>query len=124
MAKQAAGLIAAAAIMLTGSGTVTPRERKGYWIVANDVVDRQAHEGYIVASQAVIARCGGVYLVRGGQQQLVEGNARARHVVIEFKNYAAALACHESADYQRAKLLRAGATIGDTVIVEGADPAP
>ena len=55
----------------------------------------------------------------------VEGVARARQVVLEFKDYATALACYDSEEYQRAKDLRVKASQSDLVIVEGYDgPQP
>ena len=51
--------------------------------------------------------------------------SRARQVVIEFKDYETALACHSSPEYQAAKVLRDRASVADVVIVEGYDgPQP
>jgi uncharacterized protein (DUF1330 family) len=45
--------------------------------------------------------------------------------VIEFKDYATALACYESEDYRRAVVLRDAASVADVVVVEGYDgPQP
>ena len=55
----------------------------------------------------------------------VEGVARARQVVIEFKDYVTALACYDSQEYQQAKELRTKASQNEVVIVEGYDgPQP
>ena len=43
-----------------------------------------------------------------GKFECVEGESRARNIVIEFKDYATALACYRSPEYQRAMQLRAG----------------
>jgi uncharacterized protein (DUF1330 family) len=46
-------------------------------------------------------------------------------VVIEFKDYATAKACYDSAEYREAMKFREGASVGDLVIVEGYDgPQP
>jgi uncharacterized protein (DUF1330 family) len=67
----------------------------------------------------IIGPHGGTFLVRGGTQAIVEGNARPRTVVIEFPSLAAAKACYESPEYQAAKALRINASTGDVCIVEG-----
>jgi uncharacterized protein (DUF1330 family) len=54
-----------------------------------------------------------------------EGALRARHVVIEFKDYATALACYESEAYRSAMALRRAASEADLMIIEGYDgPQP
>ena len=47
--------------------------------------------------------------MRGGRCEVVEGKRRARNVLREFPDYATALACYRSPEYQRAKPLRAAA---------------
>ena len=59
--------------------------------------------------------------VRGGTQEVVEGRARSRNVLREFPDYATALACYRSAEYQRAKPLRLPHSACDFVIIEGYD---
>jgi uncharacterized protein (DUF1330 family) len=57
--------------------------------------------------------------------QVVEGRARTRCVLREFPDYATALACYRSAEYQRARPLRLSNSVCDFVIVEGYDgPQP
>ncbi len=92
---------------------------KGYWIAHVDVDDPEAYKKYIEANVVAFAKFGARFLVRGGVAQIREGKARARHVVIEFKDYATALACYDSPEYQSALALRTVASSGDLVIVEG-----
>ena len=55
----------------------------------------------------------------------MEGETRARHVVIEFKDYATALACYRSPEYQRAMALRKDHADADIIVIEGYDgPLP
>ena len=50
---------------------------------------------------------------------------RSLHVVIEFPDYASALACYHSPEYQANKKIRDGHLVADFVIVEGYDgPQP
>jgi uncharacterized protein (DUF1330 family) len=98
---------------------------KGYWIARVDVSDPEAYQAYVRANGVAFAKFGGRFLVRGGPHRAAEGVARARQVVIEFKDYAAALACFDSEEYQQAKELRVKASQSELVIVEGYDgPQP
>ena len=100
---------------------------KGYWIVHSDISDMEQHAEYVKANRAVLARYGARFLVRWGQQDIVEGTVRERQVVIEFPDYDAAVACYHDPEYEAAHALRVGAAAGDFVIVEGYDgpqPAP
>ena len=55
----------------------------------------------------------------------MEGSARSRIVVIEFKDFATALACYRSPEYENARKLRVGRANADFVVVEGYDgPQP
>jgi len=94
---------------------------KGYFIVGVDVTDPDAYRRYIEANAEPIGRFGGRFIVRGGRYEAVEGTARARNVVIEFDSYETARACYFDAGYQRAKLLRQGASEADFLIIEGYD---
>jgi len=98
---------------------------KGYWIAHVDVTDPEAYQAYVRANAVAFAKFGGRFLVRGGSYKAVEGVARARQVVLEFKDYATALACYDSQEYQEAKELRTKASQSELVIVEGYDgPQP
>ena len=66
---------------------------------------------------------GGRYLARGGRSEVVEGEGRARNIVVEFENFEAARAYAHSEQYAEARKLRENAGIIDIVVVEGADPA-
>jgi uncharacterized protein (DUF1330 family) len=70
-----------------------------------------------------LRKFGARFLVRGGTYESVEGTSRARNVVIEFKDYATALACYHSPEYAAAKALRLGAGTGDFILIEGYDGA-
>lgn len=97
---------------------------KGYWIAHVTVDDPAAYEAYKAANAAVFAQYGARFVVRAGRQEIPEGTARPRTVVIEFPSYADALACYQSPAYQHAKSLRTPVAQSDLVIVEGhGDPA-
>lgn len=98
---------------------------KGYWIAHVDVHDPQAYRAYLDANGAVFRKFGARFLVRGGQNELVEGRGRDRNVVLEFPSYEVALACYRSPEYQPVKALREAASEADILIIEGYDgPQP
>ena len=98
---------------------------KGYWIARVDVLNADGYRAYVAANADAFRRHGGRFLVRGGPFEVVEGESRARNIVIEFPDYGSALACYRSEDYQRAKALRQGHSVADLIIVEGYDgPQP
>ena len=98
---------------------------KGYWIGRIDVSDPDAYKEYVAANAKAFGKYGARFLVRGGKAETREGSARARNVVIEFKDYETARACYDSPEYREAMKLRESASVGDLVIVEGYDgPQP
>lgn len=98
---------------------------KAYWIARVDVQDFDAYKAYIAANAAPFRQFGARFLVRNGAFTNPEGGSRSRNVVIEFPDYATALACYHSPGYQQAVALRAPVSTIDLVIVEGYDgPQP
>jgi uncharacterized protein (DUF1330 family) len=96
---------------------------KGYWIARIDVHNMDGYKEYIAQNGAVFAKYGAKFLVRGGTSELKEGTARSRNVVLEFKDYATALACYNSPEYTRLVAIRVPHSEGDLVIIEGWDGA-
>ncbi len=96
---------------------------KGYWIAHGIVKDAAAYDAYRAANGPVFAEYGARFLVRGGPQEVVEGDAKPRTVVIEFPTIEAARACYASDGYKAAKALRddPAISVSDLVIVEGYD---
>jgi uncharacterized protein (DUF1330 family) len=98
---------------------------KGYWIPHIDVKDPEGYKAYMAATPDAHRKYAGRALVRGGRSEVVEGRMRSRNIVREFPDYATALACYRSPEYQSAKPLRLPHSTGDFVIVEGYDgPQP
>src|SRR6266851_3750609 len=91
---------------------------KGYWIPHLDVSDPEGYQAYMAAA-AAHRRYECRLLARGGQWEAVEGRSRSRNVLREFADYATALACYRSLEYQHAKPLRAPHSVADFVIAEG-----
>lgn len=93
--------------------------KKGYWIAHVTVDDPAAYEEYRKRNGAAFAKYGARFLVRGGTHEVIEGDLRPRHVVLEFPSYEAALACYRSPEYQEASRHRFPVSAGDLVIIEG-----
>ena len=94
---------------------------KAYWIVHVNVSDPETYNQYRAAIAAPLSEFGARFVVRGGTQEVREGEAKSRTVVIEFPSLVAAKACYDSAQYQAAKAIRDSASEGDFMIVEGYD---
>lgn len=98
---------------------------KGYWIARVDVHDTDGYKDYVTQNGAVFNEYGAKFLVRGGQHETPEGSSRSRNVVLEFKDYATALACYHSPEYQRLVAIRTPHSEADLMIIEGYDgPQP
>ena len=94
---------------------------KGYWIGRVDVRSDEGYKPYAMGNQAIFKKYGARYVVRAGKFECVEGNARSRNVVIEFPDYATALACYNSSEYQANMKLRQLHSTADIVVIEGYD---
>jgi len=98
---------------------------KGYWIARVDVTNEEGYKAYAAATPAIFKKFGGTFLVRGGKSECPEGSTRARTIVIEFPDYAAARACYDSPDYQENIKRRLPNATADILIIEGYDgPQP
>ena len=78
-----------------------------------------------LANPAIFKKFGGRFVVRGGKFEAPEGKPRSRNVVIEFPDYAAALACYHSPEYQENLKIRQPHSEIELLIIEGYDgPQP
>ena len=92
---------------------------KGYWIGHVSIDDLDTYKLYQLANAAPFKEYGAKFLVRGGAQEVREGEMRPRSVVLEFPSIEAAYACYDSDAYQEAKAIRDAVSAGDLAIVEG-----
>jgi uncharacterized protein (DUF1330 family) len=92
---------------------------KGYVIVRVDVTNPEAYARYAAEATKAVAAHSGKFLARGGRHEGLEGQARARNVVVEFDSYEAARAYYYSPEYRAARALRQGAAEIEMVLVEG-----
>ena len=98
---------------------------KGYWIAQVDVKSDEGYKPYAAANAAIFKKFSGRFIIRAGKSESMEGKARSRNVVIEFPDYASALACYHSPEYQANIKVRQPHSTADILIIEGYDgPQP
>jgi uncharacterized protein (DUF1330 family) len=85
-----------------------------------EVTDWDKYNEYLKVGPGTIAKYGGRFIARGGDIVTLEGPEETRRMVIlEFPSLAEAKAWYSSKEYQGAKKLRSGASIGSLVAIEG-----
>jgi len=94
---------------------------KAYWIARVDVRDPETYKKYVETGRPAYERYGAKFLARGGRTEVLEGQARARNVVIEFASMEDALACYNSPEYTEARKIRQSVSEGEFILVEGAE---
>lgn len=93
---------------------------KAYWMVRVSVRDEQRYPEYLAAAGPAFQKFGAKFIVRGGKFETMEGSARDRNVVVEFRDRATAFACYQSPEYQGAKTIRQKYADADFIIIDGA----
>ncbi|RDW13529.1 DUF1330 domain-containing protein [Paracoccus thiocyanatus] len=88
------------------------------WISHVTVTDPEAYGRYAKLAGPAIAAHGGVFLARGARHVQLEGQERARNVVVRFASVEDAVACYHSAEYQAALEHARNAAERELVIVE------
>lgn len=95
---------------------------KAYLIANVRVDDPDAYQNYVANNGPLFRRHGARILVRGGPQEVPEGEMYPRTVVLEFTDMAAARAFYDDPDYVQNRAIRQGASVGNILLVEGAAP--
>jgi uncharacterized protein (DUF1330 family) len=92
---------------------------KGYIIAHIEVTDPERYPEYVRLDTPILERLGAKMVVRGGRNQVVEGQAGSRHVVMEFPSYEQALAAYNDPDYQEVAEIRRASAESVIIVVEG-----
>ena len=92
---------------------------KAYVIARVNVHDAEAYGRYAALAGVAMKKYGARTLARGGRFEALEGEARARNVILEFDDYETAKAYYHSPEYQEARQHRLGAADFDMTLVEG-----
>ncbi len=95
-----------------------------YAIISSKVNNPEPFKAYMAATPPTVAAFGGEYMVRGGAQEVLEGDwSPARIVVLRFPSMAQAKAWYFGEGYTQARVLRQGATdYFNVTLVEGYTP--
>ncbi len=92
---------------------------KGYIIAHIKVTDPEGYPEYVRRDTPILERLGAKFIVRGGRNQVVEGETGDRHVVIEFPTYEQALAAYNDPEYQEVAEIRRRCADSVIIVVEG-----
>lgn len=90
-----------------------------YAIVHVDVKDTEAYAKYAAIAGPAVAKYGGEFLARGGECFHMEGNGRARNVIIRFSDMETAKEFYHSTEYQEALSYGIPAADREYTLVEG-----
>jgi len=96
-----------------------------YVIARVEVADWDKYNEYLKAGPGTIAQYGGRFIARAGEVAVLEGPEESRRLIIlEFPSLAKAKAWYNSKEYQDAKKLRAGASVGSLIAIDGVKVNP
>jgi uncharacterized protein (DUF1330 family) len=91
-----------------------------YVVYQGEVLDPERYDEYKAKAAASIHAAGGRYLVRGGDVEVLEGEAPAgRTVVLEFPTMQAAIDWYQSDEYTDIRKIREGAARARMYVVDG-----
>ena len=90
-----------------------------YWVAHVEVQDTETYAEYAKRATAAIESFGGKFLARATRTVWLEGNERARNVVVEFPSVEAAESCYHSPEYQEAVTFAKRSAVRDLCIIEG-----
>jgi len=93
-----------------------------YVIARVEVTDWDKYNEYLKVGPETIVQYGGRFIARGGEMVALEGPEETRRLVIlEFPSLAKAKVWYNSKEYQNAKKLRAGASTGSLIAIDGVE---
>jgi uncharacterized protein (DUF1330 family) len=96
-----------------------------YVIYQGEVTDAERYEEYKARAAASILAAGGRYVVRGGDVDVLEGDApEGRTVVLEFPTRQAAIDWYRSEEYTEIRKIREGAARARLYVVDGVTEQP
>ena len=93
----------------------------GFAIFNIDIKRPKEYKEYVEKVKPIAERYGGEYIVRGGENTIVEGSwAYPRTVVIKFPSYEKALEWYNSEEYKPIKQIRLDNSVANGIIIKGA----
>jgi uncharacterized protein (DUF1330 family) len=115
-------VIVGALIGVAGATAIHARQMKmlpGYVVAEVDVTDPATFQKYAEKVPGTIAQYGGHYVIRGGKNTSIEGDAPKRFVVIQFESVEKAKAWEDSPEYDAIKPIRHSSAKSRVFIIEG-----
>lgn len=95
---------------------------KAYWIAAyHEIHDEQKLGAYLALAGPAVQGAGGRFLARTVAAEAYEAGRLERTVLVEFPSVDAAVACHDSDDYQAALAALGDGATRDLRIVEAVE---
>jgi uncharacterized protein (DUF1330 family) len=94
-----------------------------YVIVEVEVTDPEEYAAYGKLAEQSVTRHGGRFVIRGGTQEVIEGDWKPRMVMLEFESLEAVHAWYHSEDYQACLPMRLASSKARMVAVEGYNPS-
>jgi len=93
----------------------------GFAIFNIDIKKPEEYKEYVSKVKPIAQKYGGEYIVRGGENEIVEGTwTYPRTVIIKFPTYEKALEWYKSEEYQPVKKIRLDNSISNAIIIKGA----
>ena len=95
---------------------------KAYWVSSYQVIhDAEKLAAYAQIAGPAVKAAGGKFLTRGIAAKAYEAGILQRTTLVEFESLEAAIAAHDTPEYQRALAALDGGVTRDLRIVEGVD---
>jgi uncharacterized protein (DUF1330 family) len=119
------GVLIGGVIGVAGASVIHGQQAKvlpGYVVAEVDVTDPATFKQYADKAPGTIAAFNGHYVVRGGKNLSIEGDAPKRFVVIQFDSFEKAKAWEDSPAYEAIKPIRHSSAKSRVFIIEGAGP--
>ena len=92
----------------------------GYAITQIDITNPENYKEYVKKVKPTAEKYGGEYIVRGGENTVVEGSwQHPRTVVIKFPTYEKALEWYNSEEYKPIKQIRLDNAESNGMIIKG-----
>ena len=94
--------------------------KPGYMIFNINVNNPENYKEYIEKVKPIAQKHGGEYIVRGGENIVIEGKwAHPRTVVIKFPSYEKAVEFYNSDEYKPIRQIRLDNSVSNGIIIKG-----
>ena len=117
------GVLIGSVMGVAGASLIHAQQAKvlpGYVIAEVDVTDAAKFKEYADKTPGTLAPFNGRYIIRGGKNLSIEGDAPKRFVVVQFDSFEKAKAWEDSPAYSAIKPIRHASAKSRVFIVEGA----